>query len=191
MVIESDKNYHKKQKICSKNLITNYKKLGFRRGNNKGNDFTNFSSLIEPFRVIYYGEILIPAVEREQDNFYGMIEILKVYRPKKDSKYNGLKQDLIINAQNFYDGRDMITNAFKNKLFPFYSGKYYEEFKEESSESEGEDKIPDISTLEQITELGKFYGRDLIYTYFLENYLTKILKKLKHYKKCPEKCITP
>ena len=67
----------------------------------KGYDFTNFSSLREPFRVIYYGEILIPAVEREQDNFDGIIEILKVYGPKKDSKYNGLKQDLIINAQNF------------------------------------------------------------------------------------------
>ena len=36
----------------------------------------------------------------------------------------------------------MIINAFKNKLFPLYSGNYYEEFKEESSESEGEDKSP-------------------------------------------------
>ena len=86
----------------------------------------------------------------------------------------------------------MVINAFKNK-FTFYSGNYHEEFKEESSESEGEDKIPDISTLEQITELDKFYGRDLIYKYFLENSLTKIMKKLKDYKKILKnvKCITP
>ena len=78
----------------------------------------------------------------------------------------------------------MIIDAFKNKLFQFYSGNYYEEFKEKSSESEGEDKIPDISTLEQITGLGKFYGSNLINKYFLENLLTKIIKKLKVYKKC-------
>ena len=116
-----------------------------------------------------------------------MIAILKVYRPKKDSKYYGLKQALVINAQNFYDGKEMISNAFKNKLSPFYSGNYYEEFKEESSKSDGEDKIPDISTLEQITELDKFYGRNLIYKYFLENSLIKIMKKLKDYKKHLEK----
>ena len=30
----------------------------------------------------------------------------------------------------------MIINAFKNKLFPFYSGNYYEESEKESSEIE-------------------------------------------------------
>ena len=151
------------EKLNNQEKLINYRKLGFRGGNNKDYGFTNFSSLRELFRAIYYGEILMPAVEREQDNFDDMIEILKVYRPTKYSKYYGLKQDLVINAQNFYDGREMIINAFKNKLFPFYSGSYYEEFKAESSESKGEDKIPDISTLQQITELDKFYGRDLIY----------------------------
>ena len=87
----------------------------------------------------------------------------------------------------------MIVNAFKNKLFPFYSGNYYEEFKEESVESEGEDEIPDISPLEQITELDKLYGRDLINKYFFENSLIRIMKKLKDYKKILKnfRCITP
>ena len=40
----------------------------------------------------------------------------------------------------------MIINAFKNKLFRLYSGNYYEEFKEESSESEGEDISPKGAT---------------------------------------------
>ena len=43
-----------------------------------------------------------------------MIKILKAYRPRNDSKYYKLKQDLLINAQNFYDGREMIVSAFKN-----------------------------------------------------------------------------
>ena len=77
----------------------------------------------------------------------------------------------------------MIINAFKNKLFPFYSRNYYEEVKEESSESEAEDKIPDISTLEQIAKLDQFYGPNLINKHFIENSLTRIISKLKDYKK--------
>ena len=104
-----------------------------------------------------------------------MIALLKDYKPKRDSKYYGLKKDLLINAQNFYDGREMIISAFKNKIFPFYSGNYYEELEEESSEgeneksSESEDKIPDIGTSEQITVLDKFYGPDLISKYLKNN----------------------
>ena len=33
------------------------------------------------------------------------------------------------NAQNLYDGREMIIIAFENKFFPLYSGNYYEELK--------------------------------------------------------------
>ena len=50
-------------------------------------NFTSFSSLRELFRAIYYGEVLIQAVEREQDNFDDMIKISKDYRPRKHSKY--------------------------------------------------------------------------------------------------------
>ena len=45
--------------------------------------------------------MLIPATEREQDDFNEMIEILKRYRPRKDSKYKKLRDDLLINAQNY------------------------------------------------------------------------------------------
>ena len=64
-------------------LIT-YKKLGFIGCNKRDYDFTNLSSLRERFRAISYGEILIPAVEREQDNFDNMIKILKDDKPKTD-----------------------------------------------------------------------------------------------------------
>ena len=69
----------------------------------------------------------------------------------------------------------MIINAFKNKLFPFYSGNYYEESKEESSASEVEDKVPDISTLEEVTKLDEIYGPDLINKYLTESFFNKIM----------------
>ena len=93
----------------------------------------------------------------------------------------------------------MIIDAFKNKIFPMVPTGFSEdeepprdEDKDEEKdgrlptikeEEEPEDEIPNVSTFEQITELDKFYGRDLIYEYFLENSLIKIIKKLKDYKK--------
>ena len=46
-----------------------------------------------------------------------MLKILKRYKPS-NSKYKKIKTDRLINAQNFYDGREIIINAFKNKIFP-------------------------------------------------------------------------
>ena len=40
----------------------------------------------------------------------------------------------------------MIINEFKNKLFPIYSGNYYEECKEETSKSDNEDISPRDAT---------------------------------------------
>ena len=75
----------------------------------------------------------------------------------------------------------MIIDAFKNKTFPMVPTGFSEE-EEEPIEEEPKEEVS-----EQITELDKFYGRDLIYKYFLENSLIKIMNKLKDYKKIPEK----
>ena len=86
----------------------------------------------------------------------------------------------------------MIIEALKNKIFPFCLRNYYEELEEESSEckneqsSESEDKIPDISTSEQIPKLDKFYGPDLINIYSKEKSLIEILNQLKSYRKDPQ-----
>ena len=129
--MQSNKNYHKKQKICLKNVIIKKNLLtteNFRGGNSIDYDFTNFSPLRDLFRSIYYGEILIPGAEREQNNFDDMLEILKKYKPRKDSKYYKLKDDPLINIQNFYDGREMIINAFKNKIFPLQDPANFPEY---------------------------------------------------------------
>ena len=57
-----------------------------------------------------------------------MLEILKIYKPRKNSKYYKLKDDLLINAQNFYDERKIIIEAFKNKIFPLSNPDYYPEY---------------------------------------------------------------
>ena len=36
------------------------------------------------FKQVYYGSILIPSAEREQDVFYDKLEKLKRYRPQTD-----------------------------------------------------------------------------------------------------------
>ena len=103
---------HVLEKLNNQEKLSNYKKLSFKRVDY---DFTNFSSLRELFRLIYYGEISIPVAEREQNDSDAIFKLLKNYKPRTDSKYKTLKDDILINAQNnFYDGREMAINAFKN-----------------------------------------------------------------------------
>ena len=116
------------EKLNNQEKLISHKKLYFKRGNKVDYDFTKFSSLIELFRAIYYGETLILDAEREQDDFDDIIEILKAYKTRKNSKFYKLKQDLLSNAQNFYDGRKMIIEAFKNKIFPLSKPHYYPEY---------------------------------------------------------------
>ena len=152
-------------------------------------------SLKPLFNMIYFGEILIPAIEREQDVFDYRIKELKKYRPRTKANIKD-KNNVLTSVQNFYKGKKMIIDVFKNILSPLYSGNYYEEFEEEPSESENEesesenkesgDKTPDISTSKQITMLDKFYDLDLINKYFLKKSLTEVLKQLKNYREKPE-----
>ena len=123
------------EKLNNKEKIINCSKLNLKGGNNVDYDFSNFRPLRELFRVIYYGDVIIPGAEREKDEFYDMLEILKECTPRKDSKYKKLKDDLLINAQNFNDGREIIINAFKDKIFPPNSLSDYPEYVPEETGS--------------------------------------------------------
>ena len=166
------------EKFNNQEKLINYQKLNFKGGNKVDHDFSNFSLLRELFRTIYYRENLIAAAEREQDNFDDMIKILKDYKPKKSD--NKKKKDaLVINAQNFYDGRKMIVNAFKSKTFPFYLGNYYHDLEEETSESDEEDKLLEDKLL---TDLDKVLGPELVKKYFYKNSLREVKKELKNFR---------
>ena len=78
------------EKLNNQEKFISYKKTSFKGGNNVDYNFT-FISLREFFRLIYYGEILIQAAEREQDEFDNMLEVLKMYRPKKILNTKNLK----------------------------------------------------------------------------------------------------
>ena len=84
------------EKLNNQEKLINHKKLYFKGGNKVNYDFSNFSSLRELFIEIYYGEILIPGAEREQESFDDITKILKAYKPTKNSKFYKLKQDLLI-----------------------------------------------------------------------------------------------
>ena len=79
---------------------------------------------------------------------------LKDYKPKKkNSKYYKLKDNLLINAKKFCDGRKMIIEAFKNKIFPLSNPDYYPEYTSEkdtlsrsSISSDSEDISPRAAT---------------------------------------------
>ena len=83
----------------------------------KTDDFASFSSLRELFKATYYRELLIPSAEREQNAFNDELKNLERYRPR-NSDFKNDKENLLINAQNFYDGRKMIIRAFQDKIFP-------------------------------------------------------------------------
>ena len=196
------------EKLNNQEKLINHWKLNFTGGNKVNYDFTNFSSLRELFRTIYYGEILIPAAEREQGNFDNRFELLKDYKPRKDSKYYKLKDDLLINAKKIYDGRKMIIEAFKNKIFPLSNPDNYPEYTSEkdtlsrsSISSDSEDMSPrsatdksnftaddidkmNIDNADDLDKLllntEKYLDPDLIKNHFFNRSLKKISELLKH-----------
>ena len=179
------------EKLNNQERLINYKKL--RGGINKDYEFTNFSSLRELFRTIYYGEILIPGAEGEQDNFDDIIRILIVYNPRKDSKYYKLKQDLLINAPTFYDGRELIIETFKNKIFPLSSPDYYPEYVSEegispkssfSSDSEEDELLESKGSTNSfdklLTNVDEILDLNLVKKYFGSNSLKQIVRQLRY-----------
>ena len=111
------------EKLNNQEKLINYRKLNFTRGNKVDYDFSEYRSLKELFKAIYYRNITIEKVERIQEEFNSIIDALKNYKPKKQ-KYKENKEKLLNNAQNFYDGREMIINAFKNEIFPLVPSGY-------------------------------------------------------------------
>ena len=103
--------------------LINYKKLNFKGGNNHDYDFSDYSYLKELFRAIYFRKLTIEEAERIEDELNVVLGVLEDY-PAKAPKYEDHKKNLSINAKHFYDGREMIGNAFKNGIFPLVPGDY-------------------------------------------------------------------
>ena len=69
-----------------------------------------------------------------------MYKFFKEYKPRKDSKYNKLKEDHFVNAKNLYDVREIIIKAFRDKLFPLSGASNYPHYTESDSQESGGEK---------------------------------------------------
>ena len=65
---------------------------------------------------------------------------MKNYKPKKQ-KYKENKEKPLVNAQNFYDGRDMVIKTFKNGIFPLVPTGFEGDVDEEEVLKRHRDKI--------------------------------------------------
>ena len=152
-------------KLSNQEKPINHRKLYFKGGNGADYDYTNFSSLGELLRMIYHGDTSISVAERDQSGFVSLLNQLKVYGPAKP-RYVKAEENLLINAKNFYEGRQMVIDAFKNKIFPLDS---YDDFptyvSDRSSISEDSSYGEDESN-EMITEKDKFINKELFKRHF-------------------------
>ena len=99
----------------------------------------------------------IEDAEKKQDEFMAIYNALDNYGAKKP-KYTTAKNNILINAKNFYDGKEMVINAFKNKIFPLspdddFSG-------EGRDEDESDEEFYNRRELETIPELSNFENEE-------------------------------
>ena len=157
-------------RLTNQEKLINYRKFDFRRDNNLEFYFSDYRSLKELFKAIYYRNLSIEDAEGMQDEFDGILGALKKYNPKK-SEYVTAKNNLLINAKNLFDGRKMIIDAFKNKIFLLKENEdEHEEFDQAQrpdyeSESEIETITKISSTLDEKMFRKHFKYKDLLDMY--------------------------
>ena len=122
--------------VEERNLFNNYIRSSFIRGNRVDYDFSHFSKIGDLFDRIYKGKTLITEAEREQENLEFEFEKLKKYKPRENSVYCQLREDLYENIKHLKKGREMIIKSFMDKLFLLSDPKFYPQYREDSSGSE-------------------------------------------------------
>ena len=94
------------------------------------------------FKAIYYRNLYIDKAERIQDEFKARLDLLKKCN-RRNPNYVTARKNLLTNAENLYDGKQMIIDAFKNKIFMFGVEEPEDSGKrpDESDEDEDENKF--------------------------------------------------
>ena len=150
-------------KLTNQEKRINYRKLDFRRDNNLEFYFSDYRSLKELSKAIYYRNLSIEEAERMQEEFKGILGALEKYNPE-NPEYVAAKSNLLINAKNLCDGREEIINAFKNKIFPFKKeefGSYDDDdFGKRPNDDESNDEFYTPKELETIPELSNFENEE-------------------------------
>ena len=144
-------------KLNNQEKIINDKKLSFKRDKYFGFDFCGYESLKGLFKAIYYRNISIDEAERIQEKYEAQLNALERYI-LRNPDYVGERKQLLNNAKNFHDGREMIINAFKDKIFPLNPEKSFPEYKDrDEDEDEDGDKFyspKEVTSRSEITDFG-------------------------------------
>ena len=88
------------KKIVDHEKNIDYKYLNMKPSPKNRFDFRMFKELKPFFQRIYFGDVLIPVAEKEQDIFNTILEKLKKYKPKTKVNVEDKENTLAI-AQNF------------------------------------------------------------------------------------------
>ena len=78
---------------------------------------------------------MIPEAEREQNALDDEYNRLQRYRPNENSRYFQIREDVLNNVGHLRDGRRLLIDAFRNKIFPLRVLAFYPQYHNESSES--------------------------------------------------------
>ena len=167
-----------------------YRKLKIRGGNRVDYDFSDYKTFKELFRDLYYKNITIDEVEVKQYEFDTIINSLENYNPR-NNKYVEAKNKLLNNVKKNYEGREKITEEFKNEVFPVYYDKEYEyrmKFERQEEERE-EEEIKNIRDENGLIDYGKLMrkigvkerkiNRELVKKYFFNDDLGNLLQNFK------------
>ena len=124
------------QILSERRQINDYIQNNFRGGNNQEYNFSNFVRIGDLFRRIYNGETMIPEAEREQDALNDEYDRLQRYRPRPNTNYYQFREEFLNNARHLKDGRRLLTDAFRNRIFPLRDPAFYPRFRNGSSDSD-------------------------------------------------------
>ena len=102
--------------IVQKERSINYAYLYMKPSKKYKHDFREFKKSKELFEEIYYGRTRLPPIEIQQSIFEQKLEYLNNYAPRNEINSDN-KNNILKNAKNFYEGREMIINAFKINCF--------------------------------------------------------------------------
>ena len=128
--------------------------------------------------------------KKKEDEFNVIMGFLEDYTPR-NNKYIEAKKKLWNNAKKFEEGREKITEGFKNGIFPFYYDEAYEERtrferEQEKKEEEGISNIRNKNGLIDYEKLMRKIGfkeknlnSELVKKYFFTYDLGDVLKNFK------------
>ena len=91
--------------------------------------------------------------EHTQDKFNSMLGVLSNYTAKAQ-KYIEVKNKLLDNVKNFYEGREKIIEGFKNGIFPLNHDDRFEE-EQQTSKKFNKKELLKKPTITDVNEFNK------------------------------------